>query len=234
MAEVTHLNDRSEGNPKPIRRFPRLPIRRYCRRNAEDVARFRTARLIAVLEKRAHTWIGRGRKANLKLGRIFLRLKLLVRHGDFRDYYERTFGIPHEIPFRTAQSYMQAARKEGKDINCADSALFPAATDPQAVEIREVTKTHQLAVDDARAETSDEAASADEHRDSHAEESGESTCVCRPSFHVTPDQKAQISALWRSEHRAAAESEVVNLLIELCDRYQGSSDSSSSSEEDDA
>lgn len=128
---------------------------------------------------------------------------------------------------------MQAARKEGKDINCANSALFPAATDPQAVEIREATKTHQLAVDDARADTSDEAVSTDEHRDSHAEvSSGESTCVCRPSLHVTPDQNAQISALWRSEHRMAAESEMINLLMELCDRYGDSSDSSSSSEED--
>ena len=233
MSETeTALDGRGESKAKPIRRFPRLPIRRFCRRTAEDVARFRTARLIAALEKRAHTWIGRGLKANKKLGRIFIRLKELVGHGHFRDYYERTFG-KCGIPFRTAQAYMLLARESGQDTNYANSALFPKAIDSQAVEIREATKAHQLAVDDARAETSDEAASADEHRDSHAEElSGESTCVCRPSLHVTPDQKAQISTLWRSEHRAAAESEVVNLLMEHCDRYEGSSDSSSSSEEE--
>jgi hypothetical protein len=213
------LDDRGEGNPKPIRRFPRLPIRRYCRRNAEDVARFRTARLITVLEKRAHTWIGRGRKANLKLGRIFLRLKELVGHGHFKSYYEHAFGKPHGIPFRTAQSYMQAARKAGQDTDGADFAHFPTATDPQATEIREATEKHRLAVADAKSESPDEASSADEHRGDHSEESDGSTCVCRPSLHVTPDQKAQISALWRSEHRAAAESEVVNLLMELCDRY---------------
>ncbi len=217
--------------PRLVRRFPRLPIRRYCRRTAEDVARFRTARLIAALEKRAHIWIGRGRKANLKLGRIFLRLKMLVRHGDFSDYYERTFGIPHGIPFRTAQSYMQAARKEGKVINCADSALFPAATDPQAVEIREVTEKHRLAVAVAESEISDDVSSSADERSSRSEKSAESICVCRLSLRVTQDQKARISELWSSEHRALAESAVTDFLIELCRKYEISS---SNSEEVDA
>ena len=210
--------------PRLPLRFPRLPIRRFCRETAEDVARFRTAWLIAALEKRALNWIGRGLKANKKLGKIFLRLKGLVGHGHFREYYERTFG-KCGIPFRTAQAYMLLARKTGQDANCADSALFPEATDPQAVEIREATEAHELAVAAARSDSSDEESSPAEHPSSHAEESGDSTCTCRPSLHVTEEQKDRISALWRSEHRASAESEVIDRLMELCDRYEGSSDS---------
>ena len=212
-----------------ILRFPRLP-RRFPRRSAEDVARFRTAWLITALEKRAHNWIGRGLKANIKLGRIFIRLKELVGHGHFEAYYKRTFE-KDGIPFRTAQGYMLLARRSGQDTNSADSALFPPATDPQAVEIREATDAHQLAVDAAQPESSDKAASDDAH---HSDDSDSSKCICRPSIYVTQDQKARITALWRSENRASAEREVIELLMELCDRYDGSSDSSSESEEDDA
>jgi len=156
---------------------------------------------------------------------------MLVRHGDFSDYYERTFRKPHGIPFRTAQSYMQAARKEAKDNNCADSALFPAATDPQAVEIREVTEKHRLAVAGAEPESSDDmSSSAEEQRSGRSEKSGESICVCRLSLRVTQEQKARIAELWNSEHRVLAESVVTDFLIELCRRY----DSGSGSEEADA
>jgi hypothetical protein len=219
--------------PRLPRRFPRLPIRRYSRKTAEDVARFRTAWLIAALEKRAHNWIGRGLKANVKLGRIFIRLKELVGHGHFEAYYKRTFE-KDGIPFRTAQAYMLLTRRSGQDTNSADSALFPQATDPQAVEIREATEAHQFAVADAQSDSSDEESNADERRRSRSEESVDSTCVCRPILHVTQDQKARLTALWRSEHRKSAESEVIDFLMELCDQYADSSDSSSSSEEDDA
>jgi hypothetical protein len=235
MDQSFDVQEKGSSCDKPksaIVRFPRLPCR-FPRRNAEDVARFRTARLIAALEKRALNWIGRGLKANKKLGRIFLRLKELVGHGHFRDYYECTFG-KCGIPFRTAQAYMLLARKSGQDTNCADPALFPKATDPQAVEIRKATEAHQLAVAGAQSDSAAEASSADERRSSHSEESSDSTCICRPSLHVTQDQKERISALWRSEHRASAESEVIDLLMQICDRYEGRSDSSNESEEDDA
>jgi hypothetical protein len=228
----TGLDNHKAGNENPIRRFPRLPIRRFPRRNAEDVARFRTAWQIAALEKRALNWIGRGLKANVKLGRIFIRLKELVGHGHFEAYYERTFENDG-IPFRTAQSYMLLARKKDKETNSADSALFPQAIDPQAVEIREATKAQQLAINDALAERSDAASSPDEHHSGHAAQASDSGSLCRLGLHLRPDQKARISALWRSEHRASAESEVIDLLMELCDRNEGSSDSSSSSEEED-
>jgi hypothetical protein len=157
----------------------------------------------------------------------------LVGHGHFEAYYKRTFE-KDGIPFRTAQAYMLLARRFGQDTNSADSALFPKATDPQAVEIREATEAHQLAVADAQSESSDEASSADEHRNGHSEESADSTCICRPSLHVKQDQKTRIAALWRSEHRTSAESEVIDFLMELCDRYEGSGNSSGDSEEDNA
>jgi len=160
--------DRSHQNPKDtkhivrfprlIRRFPRLPIRRYCRETAEDVAFFRTARLIGELEVKAHEWLARGREANTEFGRILIRLKPLVGHGHFKEYYERKFGQPYHIKFRTAQTYMKMAREQDK-AKGAGLALFPPATDPHSVAIREAAERARQGVADAPQGSSSDSAS---------------------------------------------------------------------------
>ena len=80
-----HQNPKDTRNivrfPRLIRRFPRLPIRRYCRRTAEDVAFYRRLRLIAELETKAFDWIERGRPANIALGRVFNQIQGTVSRG---------------------------------------------------------------------------------------------------------------------------------------------------------
>jgi hypothetical protein len=214
--------DGSHQNPKDtkrIARFPRL-IRRFPRRNAEDIAFYRRAMLIAEVETEAVEWIGRGREANIQLGRRFIRLKDLVGHGHFERYYERKFGLPYGIRFRTAQAYMQLARKADEEAKNADSALFPLATDSQAVAIREATEKKRLAVADAKQESSGEfTTNADMHPSKESKGSSNSMCTCRLHIRTTKERSVRIAALWKSEHRHSAESKTTDYLIELCDEY---------------
>jgi hypothetical protein len=159
MDKVIHIDDHGKGKPKPIRRFPRLPIRRFPRGTAEDIAYHTRLRLIIETGKEAVEWIGRDRPANTELGRRFIRLKDLVGHGRFRKYYEHKFEQPYGIAFRTAQAYIQLARKADAEAKCTDSALFPLATDVQAVAIREATEAKRLAVAGAKSESSSESTS---------------------------------------------------------------------------
>jgi len=173
------------------------------------------------MEKEAVEWIGRGREANKELGRIFSRLKDLVGHGQFKRYFERKFGKPYRIAFRTAQSYMQMAR-QADEPKRADSALFPPATDPQAVAIREATEKQRRDVANAKPESRYEASVSAESKD---EKPRTSLRTCRLQMRVTEKQRAQISALWRSEHRALAEIQVIDLLTTLCSQHEISASS---------
>jgi hypothetical protein len=206
-------------------RFPRL-IRRFPRLTAEDVAFHRTRRLIAKLEARARIWIGRGREANIQLGRIFIRLKHLVGHGHFMDYYEKTFGQPFGIAFRTAQDYMRLAR-EADEPKYAAPAHFPLAMDPQAVAIRDRTARHQQAVGEAGERSSRESKSSEERQSTNVERPTSSICTCRLYVRMTRAQRDAIAALWASKHRHFAEVEVTDYLIKLCTEYatRGSSES---------
>jgi hypothetical protein len=214
--------DRSHQNPKDtkhivrfprlIRRFPRLPIRRYCRETAEDVAFFRTARLIGELEVKAHEWLARGREANTEFGRILIRLKPLVGHGHFKEYYERKFGQPYHIKFRTAQTYMKMAREQDK-AKGAGLALFPPATDPHSVAIREAAERARQGVADAPQGSSSDSASND------AEASANATCIFRPYIRMTRGQRDMAVQLWKSEHRRSVDSDVTDYLMQLCEKY---------------
>jgi hypothetical protein len=207
--------------PRLPLRFLRLPIRRFSRRTAEDVAYYRRLRLITELEKEAIEWIGRGRPANIELGRRFTRLKGLVGHGRFRKYYDRKFGQPYQIAFRTAQAYMQLARNVDEEAKGPDPALFPLATDPQAVEIREATATHRAAVARAKRSRSEEDSS-DGETDycERAKDPDGSMCTCRLQIRMSKESHARVLALWRSEHRALAESAVTEFLLKLCAKYE--------------
>jgi len=217
MQSLTHLDDHEEGTEKSFRRYPRLPIRRYPRRNAESVAFYRTANLIAELEKKAHDWFARGREANIEVGRILIRLKPLVGHGNFQRYYELKYGKPYRIAFRTAQVYMQLARKADEETKGADPALFPPATDSQAMAIREATEKARLAVRAADAHSSNESTtSTDAHVRNDSPKYVSSMCTCRLYIRMTTEQRDTISKMWRSEHRHSAETKVTNYLMELC------------------
>ena len=219
MGEVDHLDDHGQGKPRPIRRFPRLAIRRIPRRTAEDIAYHRRLRLITELEKEAIEWVGRGREANIELGRRFIRLKDLVGHGHFREYYERKFGKPHQIAFRTAQAYMQLARKTDEAKN-ADSALFPLALDAHAVAVREATERHRATVARTNESRSEDATPDRETNGRKQAHERSSMCTCRLSIRMSEDQRARVFALLRSEHRAMVESLLTEFLIDLCSRYE--------------
>ncbi len=195
--------------PRLPRRFPRLPIRRFSRRTGEDVAFFRTARLIGELEVKAHEWLARGREANTEFGRILIRLKPLVGHGHFKEYYERKFGQPYHIKFRTAQTYMKMAREQDK-AKCAGLALFPPATDPHAVAIREAAERARQGVADAAQDSSSGAASNDAN----------SICIFRPYIRMTREQRDRVAELWKSEHRHSVDCDVTDYLLQLCENYE--------------
>jgi hypothetical protein len=126
---------------------------------------------------------------------------------------------------------MKMARREAAQY--ADSAHLRQADDPQAVEIREATKKHRLAVAAAKSKSSDEnSESAEEEHHGRSVESDESLCICRPSVPVTPAERTRIAALWRSEQRPAAEAAVRDVLLEHCREYEKNQKNSGSEEAD--
>jgi hypothetical protein len=96
------------------------------------------AERLAALEAMAFQQIARGRAANLELGRLFIQIKDIVGHGRWERYYVERFGSCG-VAKRTAQTYMDLARKEDAISKSADSALFPPAMDPQGVKTRDAT-----------------------------------------------------------------------------------------------
>jgi hypothetical protein len=208
-------------------RFPRL-IRRYPRLNADDVAFYSRLNLQKDLEARAREWIGRGREANTELGRIFIRLKDVVGHGHFKEYFTRTFGKPYAISFRTAQVYMQLAREAEKNATGAGSVLFPLAMDAEAVELRNAREKDAEAVSRAAGENVDEELAQEDGEPSQKREdtkrrAEDALCTCRLAIRMKEEQKAPIVALWRSKNRGLAEVEVTDYLLNLCHKYESSS-----------
>jgi len=104
------------------------------------------AEQLSALEAKAFLWIARGRSANIELGRVFLQIKDIVGHGRWEHYYGERFGSCG-IAKRTAQTYMDLARKEDAS-KTAESALFPPAMDTQAVKTRDVTAKAEAEVGD--------------------------------------------------------------------------------------
>jgi hypothetical protein len=113
--------------------------RARLRKKGESIVSRAKAERLAALETRAFRWIARGRAANLELGRVFLEIKAIVGHGRWERYYAERFGS-YGVAQRTAQTYMERARKEDAISKTAESALFPMATDPKAQEMRAATE----------------------------------------------------------------------------------------------
>jgi hypothetical protein len=201
---------------KVVRRFPRS-------RTAEDLAFFRTSDRIVELETEARAWIGRGREANIQLGRILQKLKALVGHGNFEKYFESKFGQPYGIAFRTAQAYMRLAREADQETKSAGPALFDLATDPHAVAIREAAERARQTVADAAEDGSSDSTTSD------AAVSANPICIFRPYIRMTRAQRDTIAPLWKSEHRHSVDNDVTNYLLKLCEKYEITHDDSADS-----
>ncbi len=120
---------------KLAKRTATQKARARLRKSGESITSRARAERLAALEARAFQWIARGRAANLELGRVFLQIKVIVGHGRWQRYYVERFGSCG-VPQRTAQTYMEMARKQDAISKTAESALFPIATDPKAQEMR--------------------------------------------------------------------------------------------------
>jgi hypothetical protein len=102
--------------------------------NAEALAEQDKASRLVSLDAEALFWIPRGVETNLAIGRIFIAIKDLLPHGQWKPYFAEKYA-PLGIALRTAQLYMRLARTADAAAKNADSALFPAATDPQAKDV---------------------------------------------------------------------------------------------------
>jgi hypothetical protein len=155
---------------------------------------------LAALEAKAFRCIARGRKANVELGRLFLLIKAIVGHGRWESYYaERFRGCG--ISKRTAQVYMDLARKEDATSKTADSAVFAKAMDPQAVKTRDATAK-------AKAEVGH----------SQNEKVRPDGIFKLPLFLTGEEQKAT-HVLVHSSDWPIAQREIIRLLKELCVRF---------------
>jgi hypothetical protein len=218
----------SSGRARRLERLYRHPktklVERFPRSGtAEDAAFFRTTDRIVELETEARAWIGRGREANIQLGRILQKLKALVRHGSFEKYFESKFGRPYGIAFRTAQAYMRLAREADEEAKSAGPALFNLATDPHAVAIREAAERARQTVADAAEDGSSDSTTSD------AAVSANPICIFRPYIRMTRAQRDTIAPLWKSEHRHSVDNDVTNYLLKLCEKYEITHDDSADS-----
>jgi hypothetical protein len=136
---------RTASQTRNKKRFARrtLPIPRSL--GPKFTANRTKAEQLAALVAQARRWIARGREANIEVGRVFLLIKAIVGHGQWERYYADTFGSCG-IAKRTAQEYMELARREDANSKSAESAHFPRALDPQAVTTRKATAKAEVEV----------------------------------------------------------------------------------------
>jgi hypothetical protein len=155
---------------------------------------------LAVLVAEAFGWIARGRTANIELGRVFLQIKAIVGHGRWERYYADTFGSSG-IAKRTAQAYMDLARKEDANSKSAESAHFPKARDQHAVTMRNATAK-------AEAEVGSSA-----HLKPVADPTG---AIFNLQVRLTAEVQEAVGKLRSSADWLSAEREIVAFLRTLC------------------
>jgi len=200
-------------------------IRRYPRRNAEDIAFFRTANRIADLKKRACEWIARGHEANIELGRIFNEIKALLNHGEWKPYVAEHF-TPRGIPLRTATEYMRMAREAHKVTKKADSALYPAATDPQAQALGDANNKAEAAVA-AVSEQSSSSEVPDNKTKGTRKKRARLDGIYKLPLHMTGGQKDATDLLLESKKWPKAERKIMDLLHRMHVKYGLLNDSAS-------
>ena len=172
--------------------------------SAEALANEVKTNALSKLNARASRWIARGRKANRTLGKIFNRIKALVGHGKWQDYFAKHFEH-RGIDFRTAERYMRDAREAGALSKNDKLTNSVPASDPQAKEINKATAHDEAAVVRAGGELSDSKESLVRR---------EVTCILR--LKMTGVQKTAIDALRNSPLGLAVEAEIKAMLFHLC------------------
>jgi hypothetical protein len=177
---------------RKVRRFPRLSesaSQSACPQGADD--KFLTER--ARLEKQAFRAIGSLRKMRVELGQIFIQLKATLKHGEWGDYYEETFG--GSVSFRSAERYMELATKANSD----SLSILKPGMDQYAVNMHKTTER-------ARKETG----VVDEPKPER---------VYRLALRLNTAQRDATILLWASPHRPGAEIELVTVLDSLHIKY---------------
>jgi hypothetical protein len=158
---------------------------------------------LAALVAEAFRWIARGREANIQVGRKFLLIKAIVGHGQWERYYAYKFGTCG-IAKRTAQEYMDLARKEDANAKSAESAYFPKATDRHAVTMRNATaKAEAEVLTSARLK-------------SVAEETG---AIFNLQVRLTAEVQEAAKKLRNSADWLSAEREIAAFLRGLCVKF---------------
>ncbi len=91
----------------------------------------------AVLEARVFKLITYRRNVRIQLGRTFIQLKNLTKHGNWKNYFEQVFATSG-MSLRSAERCMKMAAEEEESENDKLS-IFKNATDSQAGAIRSAT-----------------------------------------------------------------------------------------------
>ena len=185
--------------------------------SAEAVAAEAQAVLLKDLEGKAIDLIERGRPTNLKLGRIFIRIKALLKHGEWKPYFANKFA-PHGIPLRTATEYMRLAREEEGTPKKADSALFPPARDSQAVTINDAAEKDEAAVAAAEQQAA-EAPDHDKRPKMPRRKRMRLDGIYRLPLYLTGHQKDNLDVLRDSTNWRRAEAKLIAKIVELCVEY---------------
>jgi hypothetical protein len=175
-----------------VRRLPRPPenaSQSACLKGTDDKFLAERARL----EKQAFRVIGSLNKMRVELGQIFIQLKATLKHGEWGDYYEETFG--GSVSFRSAERYMELAAKANSD----SLSILKPGTDQHAVKIQNATER-------ARTETG-------------VVEKPKPGKVYRLALHLSMAQREATILLWASPHRPNAEVELVTVLDSLHIKY---------------
>ncbi len=205
------------NSSKLAKRTATQKARARLRKSGESIASRAKAERLAALEARAFQWIARGRAANLELGRVFLRIKAIVGHGQWERYFVERFASCG-VAQRTAQTYMEMAREA--DTKNAESALFPAATDPQALAINYATEKAQAAVaaaDELSPETS--TPEPDKRTTTLRKKRIRLDGIYRLPLYLTGDQKDNLDALQDSPSWKDAELAIVATVERLFVQY---------------
>ena len=193
----------TKASLKPCKRTAPQRATVRPRKKPQSISSGAKAEQLAALEAQAFHCIARGRAANLELGRMFLQIKVIAGHGRWESYYDERFGSSY-VAFRTAQTYMNMARKEDAISKTAESALFPLAMDPQAVTRR-----------DAAAMAEAEVGGAADHKAKKRHVRPEGPCLFQlPPIRLTDDERNASDQLVKL-HWPRAEKEILALLKQL-------------------
>jgi hypothetical protein len=109
---------------------------------AEELAYQSNAAELADLDEQVFRWHERGEQANLELGRVCIRVKDRVGHGQWQRSFAQRYA-PRGLVLRTVERYMK--RAEQTDMKNVNLTVFPKATDEQANQVREANAQAMVA-----------------------------------------------------------------------------------------